>query len=371
MNAYRRPASPALPSSAPHERFDADTVARWRSAGYWTDERIGWTLERRAAAWPGRTAVITADGSTTYAQVQRLASAIARTLVARGVRSGDVVCWMLPTAPEAIAVASAIWRIGAVSAPLVPIYGLREVTSILDQLRPVALITNAEVRGRDLPGELDSALSTIGHRPSARLLVHGRTSGWESADAEGAGSLPAAVQPGAADDPSLVLFTSGSESVPKGVLHTVAGITHEVRACVGEWGVTFRDRMFMASPMTHITGLLQGFLIPARVGAAAVLMERWDASEAVSLIERHRATYMAGATPFLRELLQAYAASGRDASALVQYCCGGAAVPPQLIREADAFGVSAYRAWGMTELPTSTLSSELDPLDARDRKSVV
>ncbi|MCR2793479.1 AMP-binding protein [Microbacterium sp. zg.Y625] len=340
-------------------------MARWHGAGYWTGERIGWTLERRADSWPHRTAAITAGGHWTYAELQRLAAAVARTLVARGVRAGDVVAWMLPTTPEAIAVASAIWRIGAVSAPLVPIWGPLEVTVVLDQLRPAAIITNAQIRGRDLPGELDSALDTIGHSPATRLLVRGGAAGWGSADAEGPGSLPERVEPGAPGDPSLILFTSGSESSPKGVVHTGAGLTHEVRACIGEWGVTFRDRMFMASPMTHITGLLQGFLIPARVGGAAILMDRWDAAEAVTLIERHRATYMAGATPFLRELLQAYAASGRDSSALVQYCCGGAAVPPHLIRDADALGVTAYRAWGMTELPTATLSSELDSLDAR------
>jgi acyl-CoA synthetase (AMP-forming)/AMP-acid ligase II len=140
---------------------------------------------------------------------------------------------------------------------------------------------------------------------------------------------------------------------------------HELRSCVTEWGITYRDRMFMASPMTHITGLLQGFLIPTRVGGAAILMDRWNATEAVELIEHHGGTYMAGATPFLRELLAAYAASGRAASSLRQYCCGGAAVPPELIRDADGLGIAAYRAWGMTELPTSTLANELDPLWAR------
>jgi acyl-CoA synthetase (AMP-forming)/AMP-acid ligase II len=123
--------------------------------------------------------------------------------------------------------------------------------------------------------------------------------------------------------------------------------------------------MFMASPMTHITGLLQGFLIPSRVGAAAVLMDRWDGAEGVELIERTGATYMAGATPFLRELIAGYKASGRDHSTLIQYCCGGAAVPPELIREVQDLGVAAYRAWGMTELPTSTIPNELDPLDLR------
>lgn len=333
--------------------------------GYHTDERMGWILESRAAATPDRVAVFTSNGEVTFRQLQARASAIARTLVARGVQNGDAVAWMLPTGAEAIAVASAIWRIGAVSCPIVPISGVHEIAGIMDQIRPVAVITNAMVRGRSLADEIDVAMHDVGHVPKARLLENGQVAGWTCVTAAGPGSLPDSVKPGAPEDPSLVLFTSGTESAPKAAVHSVQGIAHEVRSTIAEWGITFRDRMFMASPMTHITGLLQGFLIPARAGAAAVLMDRWNAEEAVDLIERTGSSYMAGATPFLRELMGAYLTTGQGESSLRQYCCGGAAVPPQLIRDAAGLGIAAYRAWGMTELPTSTLPNELDPLDAR------
>lgn len=353
------------PFAASDQRVDDRTRQAWRARGFHTDERLGWILEDRATAMPQRTAVVTADGSVTFGELQQRASAIARTLSARGVRAGDVVTWMLPTEADAIAAASAIWRIGAVSSPVVPIYGVREITDVVEQVRPAAIITNAEVRGRAPADEFDAVLAAAGHVPRARLLAKGAATGWESATAEGPGALPDRAQPSGADDPCLVLFTSGTESAPKGAVHTTAAVTHELRSCITEWGVTFRDRTFMSSPMTHITGLLQGFLIPTRVGGASVLMDRWDPAEAVDLIERTHATYMAGATPFLRELLQSYASSGFDGSSLKQYCCGGAAVPPALIRQADELGVAAYRAWGMTEVPTSTLPNELDPLDAR------
>ncbi|MDR7112243.1 acyl-CoA synthetase (AMP-forming)/AMP-acid ligase II [Microbacterium trichothecenolyticum] len=337
----------------------------WRSHGFHTDERLGWMLEDRARTMPDRIAVITPTRQLTYHELQRRASAVARTLVANGVRNGDPVCWMLPTDAEAVSVASAIWRIGAVSSPIVPIYGAREIAAVVEQSRPVAVITNGMVRGRRLPEEFDAVLATLGHEPRVRLLAAGEHPGWLDADAEGPGALPATVLPAPADSPALILYTSGTEAAPKGAVHSTTGLMHELRSCVTEWGITFRDRMFMASPMTHITGLLQGFLIPTRVGGAAILMDRWNAAEAVELIEQHAGTYMAGATPFLRELLAAYAASGRTTSSLRQYCCGGAAVPAELIREADRLGIAAYRAWGMTELPTSTLANELDPLWAR------
>jgi Acyl-CoA synthetases (AMP-forming)/AMP-acid ligases II len=356
---------------APVSRVEADIEARWRMRGFHTDERLGWMLEDRATATPERVATITSTRTVTYDALQEQSSAVARTLIAAGVQPGEVVCWMLPTDADAIAVASAIWRIGAVSSPIVPIYGVHEVAGVVAQVRPAAVITNAhgrvgsDGRARALADEIDEALATAQHRPRARLLVDGAVAGWRSATAEGPGALPGAVTPSAPEDPCLVLFTSGTESAPKGAVHTTRGIAHELRSCITEWGVTFRDRMFMASPMTHITGLLQGFLIPTRAGGASVLMDRWSGAEAVDLIERTQATYMAGATPFLRELLQSYAANGSHRSSLVQYCCGGAAVPPELVRSADELGIAAYRAWGMTELSTSTLPSERDPLDAR------
>nr|BFE58353.1 hypothetical protein GCM10020063_028790 [Dactylosporangium thailandense] len=342
-----------------------DVAEAWCRQGFLTDERIGHLLEQGAARWPGRPAVITAAGETSFAELAARSAAIARTLLDGGVRPGDAVSWMLPTGVEAVAAAAAIWRIGAISSPIVPLYGPREILSALDQVRPAAVIAHAADARRDYPDEFDEALSTIGHEPAARLIVGGRAAGWRSADSAGTGSLPSGVEPAGPADPCLVLFTSGTESEPKGVVHSVAGLQHELRTTIAEWGLTFRDRMVMASPMTHITGLLQGFMIPARVGGAAVLMERWDPGACVELVDRTRATYMAGATPFLRELLDAYAAAGHDRSSLRQYCCGGASVPPALIARAGELGIAAYRAWGMTELPTATLANELDPLEYR------
>lgn len=346
-------------------RLAAEVLQGWREHGYRTEERLGTILEDRARAWPGRTAVITPSRTLSFQDLQRVASSVARTLVAGGVTPGDVVCWMLPTDAEAVSVASGIWRIGAVSSPIVPIYGPHEMAEVIGQVRPTAVITSDHLQGRALADEFDEVFRASGHVPPVRLLVDGTAPGWRSATGAGHGSLPSTIRPAAAHEPSLILFTSGTESAPKGAVHSTASLSHELRSCISEWGLTFRDRMFMASPMTHITGLLQGFLIPARVGGASVLMDRWDPQTAVDLIESSRATYMAGATPFLRELVDAYVSAGRAESSLTQYCCGGAAVPPQLIVRAEELGIAAYRAWGMTEVPTATVQNELDPLSTR------
>lgn len=321
-------------------------------------------LESSARRWPTRPAVISPEGAWTFAELAGRSTEVAATLVAGGVVPGDVVCWMLPTGPDAVAVAAAIWRIGAVSSPIVPLYGPREIAAVVDQVGPRAIVTWDGADSRRAHAEdLDAACAAVGIDPALRLLTVGDRPGWAHLGDAPRADLPVvSTRP---DDPCLVLFTSGTESGPKGVLHSVAGLGHELRSTITEWGLTYRDVMVMASPMTHVTGLLQGFLIPARVGAAALLMPRWDPDLAVDLIERHAATYMAGATPFLRELLDAYDRAGVQSSALVQYCCGGASVPPELVRRAEELGIAAYRCWGMTELPTATLATELDALELR------
>jgi acyl-CoA synthetase (AMP-forming)/AMP-acid ligase II len=161
-----------------------------------------------------------------------------------------------------------------------------------------------------------------------------------------------------------VLYTSGTTSRPKGVIHSSATLLQEAASMQHDWAITHRDTIVMASPLTHITGMLQGLIIPARADARCLLLDRWDPERCVELIERERATYMAGATPFLRGILDVYERRGGVPS-LRQFCCGGAAVPSGLIERADRVGIAAHRSWGLTEFPSGSLARADDPLSRR------
>jgi acyl-CoA synthetase (AMP-forming)/AMP-acid ligase II len=344
-----------------------ELIARWSATGLRREQHVGWALDQAAEARPDDEAVVLADERVTFGELRTRADAIAEQLAGAGVGAGDVVSWTLPNGIDAVATAAAIWRIGAVSAPVVTIYRHHELAFIFGELRPAALITSGALRGRNLCAELDEACAAAGVRPRARVCTEGEVQGWTPRALAPRAPLPAGVAPGSAEDVCLVLYTSGTTAKPKGVMHCSRALVQEVASMQQAWGLTFRDTMLMASPLTHITGMLQGLLVPCMVGARSVLMDRWDPGECVELIEREGATYMAGATPFLTGILQAFRARGTTRPALRQYCCGGAAVPPALVEEADALGIAAYRCWGMTELPTATLAGERDPLARRAR----
>jgi acyl-CoA synthetase (AMP-forming)/AMP-acid ligase II len=126
---------------------------------------------------------------------------------------------------------------------------------------------------------------------------------------------------------------------------------------VQHWGQGEGDTMLMASPVTHITGFGSGLELPLLSGTRVVFMERWNAAEGVEVIEREQATISIGATPFLHELLAEAEKQGKRLPSLRTYACGGAAVPPALVRKASEVldNCRAFRVFGSSEVPLTTL----------------
>jgi cyclohexanecarboxylate-CoA ligase len=152
---------------------------------------------------------------------------------------------------------------------------------------------------------------------------------------------------------AVVVYTSGTEAQPKGVLHSEATLLYDAASMRRLLDLTADDVFFMPSPLAHITGLLNGVIGPVCVGATTVLQQRWDAAAALRLVADNRCTYSVLATPFLRQM---FALPGADAALrsfrLVR--CGGADIPADLVAEADALGVTVLRVYGLSEVPTLT-----------------
>jgi cyclohexanecarboxylate-CoA ligase len=301
--------------------------------------------------------------SLDYAEVAAAARSVAAGLRARGVEAGDRVVVQLPNWWETIVAAWGVFLAGGVLVPVVPIYRERELGFVIEQVRPAAVIAPSTYRGHDHSSTLRRLLAAL--QPSAALVtVRG-----DADDADGFSALletaPEAPAPGAnPDDIAVVLYTSGTSADPKGALHSHRTLIAEIRD-VTSWCrlEPSRERVFMASPLSHITGLSYGILLPVDLGSPVVLQERWDPAEAVELIERHGCTFTVSATPFLRGLAEAYADRGR--SRLRTFVCGGADIPAALVRDAHhAMGTRIVRTYGSTELPTATMGDPFGDLDA-------
>lgn len=241
-----------------------------------------------------------------------------------GVARGDAVAWRASNRVESVLAYRACWRLGAVAAPLHHRAGDAEVTAILDRVAPRVVL------------DLDDL-------PSGAPVLAARS----------------AAEPA---DLAVVLFTSGSGGRPKGVLHTHRGLAHKARLMAALHGLTPADATLVPAPLAHVSGLLNGVLVPAVVPMKTVLMERWNPERALGLIAEERITFMIGPPTFFVELLGAPSFRPESVDTLRLVSSGGAGVSPAFVREAgERLGCRVKRTYGSTEAPTVATTGPDDP----------
>lgn len=285
-----------------------------------------------------------------YADVRRLAGGL-RSL---GVERGDVVTLEVPNWWETNVLIHAVLRVGAVVNPVVPIYRDRELEFIVGQARPQVLLVPHRFRGFDYVAMCERILGDVDHAPTV-VVVRPEgplPDGYLSFDELLELGEPDDADRGRVADIALLLYTSGTTADPKGVLHDHRTLHHENTSIVDLFRLDGDSTAFMGSPVTHITGFLYGALLPPLLGATVALLDIWDASVARDLIDRERCRFTVGATPFLAGLTSQYESDPGECP-MTAFACGGADVPPDLVRRArDVLDAVVVRVYGSSEFPT-------------------
>ena len=281
-----------------------------------------------------------------------------------GVNPGEVVAVQLPNSRECFVVHAAAWLCGAVLLPIVPIYGRREVEFILRQSGAHAFVAARSVRGRDNSALLDALaeLPGLNHR-----IVVGEPPRDTIPYASLTRNTSGEFQPHEPSDPGercLLVYTSGTTSVPKGVVHTHASLLGEIEAMRQLRGGGPEVVSLAAFPSGHIAGVL-GIVRMLSRATLTVAMDAWDPQAAARLIVKHGVQASGGAPIHLSGLLDIAERDGLDLSSLQEYTTGAASVTGALVRRADAHGILAFRSYGSTEHPTISSGTPQDPLDKR------
>ena len=277
------------------------------------------------------------------AQVDVAARALAGGLRARGVGRGDVVAWQLPNWHEVILLYRACWLVGAIAAPLQHKLGAADLAPMLDLLEPSLTLS--------APGlAMEQA-----HDP---LMVRDGNGAFDALFTE---FLDAPVALTGADI-AVAAMTSGSTGQAKAVLLSHQALQYKVRIQQPVHGLTRRDVLLTAAPLSHVSGLLNGVLLSGAAGMTVVLMEVWHPDRALDLIEQHGVTYMGGPAVFLTSLTESAAFDpARVASLRVCSMGGSTMTPAALARLAERLGCVVKRTYGMTEAPSVTTSHDGDP----------
>ena len=339
-------------------RWDPARAADARARGLWIDETVAEIAARKATNEPDALLLVDGerriDAATLYAE----ASAVAQALLARGFRPGDTLSFMLPNWHEAAVIYLAATLTGMVAHPIVPALRDHEVGFQLRDSRSRMIFVPAAFRRFDYHAMMQRVNADLPN-PVEVVVLRGDAAGFTSYSSllahRGTAPLPE-VEP---DSVKMLMYTSGTTGRPKGVLHSHNSLNALVTQLHDHWRAGTGDAFFVPSPISHIGGSIYAFEMPLLFGTRAVLQDSWDAPAAVAIMAREGCTHMAGATPFLEALLAAARAADTTLPALKVFICGGASVPPTLIREANGYFADAVvsRVFGSTEVPVTTVGS--------------
>ncbi|HBE4938254.1 TPA: medium-chain fatty-acid--CoA ligase [Escherichia coli] len=345
--------------------FNEQRRAAYRQQGLWGDASLADYWQQTARAMPDKIAVVDNHGASyTYSALDHAASCLANWMLAKGIESGDRIAFQLPGWCEFTVIYLACLKIGAVSVPLLPSWREAELVWVLNKCQAKMFFAPTlfkQTRPVDLILPLQNQLPQLQQIVGVDKLAPATSSLSLSQIIADNTSLTTAITTHG-DELAAVLFTSGTEGLPKGVMLTHNNILASERAYCARLNLTWQDVFMMPAPLGHATGFLHGVTAPFLIGARSVLLDIFTPDACPALLEQQRCTCMLGATPFVYDLLNVLEKQPADLSALRFFLCGGTTIPKKVARECQQRGIKLLSVYGSTESSPHAVVNLDDPL---------
>ncbi|EFL0555619.1 medium-chain fatty-acid--CoA ligase [Escherichia coli] len=345
--------------------FNEQRRAAYRQQGLWGDASLADYWQQTARAMPDKIAVVDNHGASyTYSALDHAASCLANWMLAKGIVSGDRIAFQLPGWCEFTVIYLACLKIGAVSVPLLPSWREAELVWVLNKCQAKMFFAPTlfkQTRPVDLILPLQNQLPQLQQIVGVDKLAPATSSLSLSQIIADNTPLTTAITTHG-DELAAVLFTSGTEGLPKGVMLTHNNILASERAYCARLNLTWQDVFMMPAPLGHATGFLHGVTAPFLIGARSVLLDIFTPDACLALLEQQRCTCMLGATPFVYDLLNVLEKQPADLSALRFFLCGGTTIPKKVARECQQLGIKLLSVYGSTESSPHAVVNLDDPL---------
>ncbi|AXK37155.1 acyl-CoA synthetase [Streptomyces armeniacus] len=315
-------------------------------------------LTRTAARYPGKTAVVAGERRVSYAELDRSVHRCARALADRGLRKGDRLALLSRNCRQYVVLAFATARLGAVLVPVNFMLGAKEIAYILRHSGAAGMVTEDS-----LAPTAGKALAAAGTRGGVRGWIAGTGSaaadGWEDVDTWIDRGDPEPVEASVADDdPLRLMYTSGTEAQPKGVLLSSRSLVSQYVSCAIDGGMSADDVEVHALPLYHCAQLDCFLSVDIYLGATSIILPAPDPAALLETIERERVTKLFCPPTVWIALLGHPDFAVRDLSSLRKGYYGASPMPVEVLRELRE-RLPHLRLWnfyGQTEMaPAATI----------------
>ena len=308
-------------------------------------------------AHPDEPALISAERSLTWGQLEEASARLAGGYRGLGLEVGDRVASLMPNRADLVVHYLACFRAGLIATPLNYRYTHREIDHALEVSGARVLLAHveraADVAASDLAGGL--ALGTIAYGSGA--APGGETAEWSHSFEEPIASEPLPAQPDPDPaSPAVIFFTSGSTGPAKGVTHTRESLRWMIASAAAAFGLEERDVFLPGSSMSHVGSFLWA-LSALSVGGRVVVARTTDSHEILPLLRQQQPTVMAMIPAALSALIHDHELQPHDFDSLRICRAGSDKVSTELLHEfAAAAGFPIVEGYGMTEVGLATLN---------------
>ena len=329
-----------------------DVIARARRHSY-AD-----LLHRTARRDPGKLAVVAGDLRATFADFDLAVNRCARALAGQGLAKGDRLALLAHNCWEFAVLAFATARLGVVLVPVNFMLTADEIAYILRHCGAAGIVAEDALAGTaakalaaaEVTDPVQGWIGLSGAAPAA---------GWQDVGPwwrEGLGEAPEVEV--ADDDPLRLMYTSGTESRPKGVMLSSRSLIAQYVSCIADGGMSRDDVELHTLPMYHCAQLDCFFSVDVYLGATSVILPGPDPAAMLAAIERERVTKLFCPPTVWISLLRHPGFDDADLSSLRKGYYGASPMPVEVLRELQRRlpDVQLWNFYGQTEMaPLATI----------------